>query len=810
MPRSNWAQALERSGRMVWATAAGAVLVLLALLCVTVLAIRHEREQAFARALDINAKLALSDEVRIRSRLASLDKVMLVLRKDFADRPTLSHAELLRRLQALKVDDELEPRLSFVNAQGVVVLSSAPDASGQPLRLNVADRAYFQKQATQRSDMLNVDEPIISRVTGKWIVPLTRRVVTRDGAFGGIVSMAVEPGLFTGPFEKTSMDQDGIRAIIGRDGLARLRLMGQRLVFGGDARQTGLFEEIKKAKVGTFRSVSPVDGVERLVTYRVMDPFDIIVLAGSSLASIEDSYRGKVLAFASTSALFAVLTLLLSGLLIRGNLRQKRLMHSQHNFQQLIGLMPQLVSSLDASGNILWVNQRMLEFVGPAASEQALGLGWVAAAVHPDDRKRVQDRLAGALSGTTQGQSCDYRKRRADGQYLWFSCQITPVLGGDGTGIAYLQTATDIHDRKMAQERARVTQKLESIGQLTGGMAHDFNNLLAIIVGNLDLLKDETLSQAGARRLEVSSHAAQRGVALVKALLALASKQPLLPTTVDLWALVERIAPLLQHALGKRVQFELSPPQGTLLVEVDEAGLEAALLNLVMNARDAMPAGGLVTLGLQVRKGQACIRVVDSGVGMSEQVLKRATEPFFTTKQRDNGTGLGLSMVAGFVEQSGGSLDIQSALSRGTAIEILLPLSSARHLSAARAPAPAQPAGRARSRRLLIVDDEPSVAELVRVWATEDGHLALVTHSADAALELLATVPFDALLTDISMPGQMDGIALAEAVSVRYPALQIMLMSGYSRETATHRSDVPWPLLVKPFDRAAFDRLLQG
>jgi signal transduction histidine kinase len=245
--------------------------------------------------------------------------------------------------------------------------------------------------------------------------------------------------------------------------------------------------------------------------------------------------------------------------------------------------------------------------------------------------------LFNALLGGPCAESCEYRKRRFDGAYPWYSSQITRVKDMDGGSVSFLHIGTDIHDRKMAEERARMTQKLESIGQLTGGMAHDFNNLLAIIIGNQDLLKSEALSEQGSRQLEVASCTAQRGVGLVKSLLALASKQPLLPATIALWALVERIAPLLRHALGLRVQVHMTPPVSLVHFEVDEAGIEAALLNLIVNARDAMPQGASLNVSLDASSAMARFVIKDTGTGMPEAVLKRATEPFYTTKEQGHG-----------------------------------------------------------------------------------------------------------------------------------------------------------------------------
>ena len=204
-----------------------------------------------------------------------------------------------------------------------------------------------------------------------------------------------------------------------------------------------------------------------------------------------------------------------------------------------------------------------------------------------------------------------------------------------------------------------------------------------------------------------------------------------------------------------------------------------------------------------------------TGTGMPKDVLKRATEPFFTTKERGHGTGLGLSMVAGFVKQSGGTMDIKSAEGKGTTIEMFLPLVRASKAADIELPtkdpaiAPSPQVATTSKRKILIVDDESDLADLVRAWAKDQGHTAVIANSADDALTLLAVRAFDVMFTDIMMPGQMDGIALAEKASAMYPTMKVHLMSGYSKETATNRSDLPWPLIVKPFRKEDFYEALE-
>ena len=222
-----------------------------------------------------------------------------------------------------------------------------------------------------------------------------------------------------------------------------------------------------------------------------------------------------------------------------------------------------------------------------------------------------------------------------------------------------------------------------------------------------------------------------------------------------------------------------------------------------------MPDGGNLTINLTQTDGVACISISDTGYGMTPIVLKRAIEPFFTTKERGHGTGLGLSMVAGFVKQSGGTMGIKSSPSEGTAIEILLPVAPYSNQQA-QATSPSTHSHKTDSKTILIVDDEKALAKLIQTWAKSEGHTAVVTNSSDDALTLLKVRFFDILLTDIMMPGQMNGITLAEKASIIHPEMSIILMSGYSKETATRQSDIQWPLIVKPFRRKDFYEAISG
>ena len=377
----------------------------------------------------------------------------------------------------------------------------------------------------------------------------------------------------------------------------------------------------------------------------------------------------------------------------------------------------------------------------------------------------------------------------------------------------------EITRRSAAEEALRQSQKLDAIGHLTGGVAHDFNNLLTIIIGNLEAAQHQLESWADggqlklSRRLDNAMHGAQRAATLTKRLLAFSRQQPLNPAVLDVNRVLNGLSDFLRRALGEDISLEIVGGAGVWPVEADAAELEAAMLNLAVNARDAMPEGGKLTIeasnsyldesycrqNADVRPGQYVqIAVTDTGAGMAKEVIERAFEPFFTTKQSGQGTGLGLSQVYGFVKQSGGHVKIYSEAGEGTTVRIYLP----RFLGQATPTAEvAATPGRGRSGEcVLVVEDDADVRTYVVETLTSLGYDVLEAGGAEGALRLIDEYPtIHLLLTDVVMPG-MNGRKLAEEAKLRRPKLKIIYMTGYSRNAIMHqgRLDMGVDLVQKP------------
>jgi PAS domain S-box-containing protein len=442
--------------------------------------------------------------------------------------------------------------------------------------------------------------------------------------------------------------------------------------------------------------------------------------------------------------------------------------------------------------------------------------------IHPDDLKHTQ---AGASKSST-GHAYprfDNRYRHKDGSYRWISWATQP----DAHHIyAVGRDFTVEHDKAQAlaaaEEALRQSQKMEAVGQLTGGLAHDFNNLLAGISGSLELM-DVRIKQGRfsdvARYLAAAQGASKRAAALTHRLLAFARRQTLEPKPADANRLIQEMKEFIQRTVGPSIELNVSGDSGLWPIRVDAPQLENALLNLCINARDAMPEGGQISVVTanewldeslspprNTTKGSGApyivLRISDTGSGMSPQIVARVFEPFFTTKPIGQGTGLGLSMVYGFVQQSGGQVRITSVVGKGTTVSIYLPRYDGELTQHEVAPSALEQQASHRSATVLVVDDEPTVRMLVMDVLEELGFSAIEAGDSLTGLKLLQSdVPIDLLITDVGLPGGMNGRQLADAARESRPHLPILFITGYA-EISVLRNDQLDPgmsVMTKPF-----------
>ncbi len=396
---------------------------------------------------------------------------------------------------------------------------------------------------------------------------------------------------------------------------------------------------------------------------------------------------------------------------------------------------------------------------------------------------------------------------RKDGSRFWASVLIDPIYTDDGDLAGFAKITRDVTDRREAQLQLEETraalfqaQKLQALGELTGGIAHDFNNLMTVIRGSADLLRRSDLTADKRRRyLEAIIETADRASTLTSHLLAFGRRQALKPEVVDLNVRLDAFSEVLMRTLGGGISVRLDLGSGPWRVEVDPTQLETALLNAAINARDAMPDGGSLTLAtahVADEDGEWIrISLADTGEGMPEEVLGRAFEPFFTTKPVGKGTGLGLSQIHGFAAQSGGRAEIVSARGEGTTVSIFLPRTEKPPAAAPKEAAAALPSERM---TVLLVEDNDHVREFAAELLEELGHRVLAADGGEAALHLLGKEKVDLLFSDVVMPG-LSGIELARAARESVPSLPVLLASGYSDEI-TEGAGADFGFVRKPYD----------
>ncbi|MCK6479081.1 MAG: response regulator [Planctomycetes bacterium] len=447
----------------------------------------------------------------------------------------------------------------------------------------------------------------------------------------------------------------------------------------------------------------------------------------------------------------------------------------------------------DAGFRTTWITENVERISGFSASRFLEGGDLLLGRVHGEDAPGVRRALEGLAPGGTA--VLEYRWRTADGRWRWFIDHVTLAPGAGCEGAGVLGVWVDITDRKQLELQLRQSQKTEAIGRLAGGVAHDFNNILTVILGYADLIRESAAPGSPViPQVEEIRKAGLQASSLTRQLLAFSRRQVLEFRILDLNQTVAGMERMIRRLLGEDLRLEVATTPGIGMVRADAGQLELVLLNLVVNAKDAVPPGGRIRIGTanaRVGEGEGdgrggilrpgefvALSVSDDGHGMDEETRGRVFEPFFTTKPEGKGTGLGLATVHGIVQQSGGQIHLETAPGRGTTFRVLLPAAAGEPSPAADPPRP--PAGAA-VLPVLVVEDEPSIRRILLETLSQAGYRVEAVSSAEAALERLrgaGPAPFSLVLTDLIMQG-MTGIELARRVRALHPGLPILGMTGY-------------------------------
>jgi len=675
----------------------------------------------------------------------------------------------------------------------------------------VPDRDYFTALKQTDSGFF-IGQPYSGRSNpDRLFFNMARRRSTPDGSFNGVIVTSLQPDYFAQIYRPFMASDQDSAAILRADGAVLARSPSPLRQASVLSPSSSFMEAIGKGDQGLYRTTSQVDGVERIYGFRKLAPYPVYVTFGRSVDAILSQWH-RDMALQGLVALAAMLALVSVSTVAMRRARHEqeaftRWRDSEARYEALFRQSPTglLLSRVRADGSFVF------DEVNPALT-RVLGI--------PPERivgRTPAEAFPGELGETIQDAYARCVARREPVEYeasgegpegpFIRRVIVIPIMDPQGRVQALLGTSMNITETRQLEEQVRQMQKIEAVGQLTGGVAHDFNNLLMAVIGNLDLLRKRIPDEPRAQRyLDGALQGAQRGAALTQRLLAFARKQDLQAKAVDVAGLVDGIRDLLERSLGPRVKIHYGLPPGLSPAKVDPNQLELALLNLAVNARDAMPMGGELTVELEEvlatnRQAESlppgrylCLRVSDTGTGMDEDTLRRAVEPFFSTKGVGKGTGLGLSMVYGLAAQSGGMLRLSSTLGEGTIAELWLPVTED-NLEAPPSATAAIPVTAPST--ILVVDDDVLILMSTASMLEDLGHTVIEAGSGTVALDILKSgQPVDLLLTDYAMPG-MTGLDLARAAQGLRPGLKTLLATGYA--DLPEGSVLDMPRLPKPY-----------
>ena len=769
-----------------------------------------------------NLALILSDHLRRTIDAVDAALVQLSLHGSRAGGATVSREAWTLVLEAAHAGLSGVGSLSVTDETGRIIASTIPQIVGESRR----DTLVFEHLASNPQPGPVADAPFRS-LRGQMLIPLGRSLTGPDGRFAGTIVATLEPARLREFYRSVDVGPHGVITVLHPEGVVLFREPSNRDPIGEPAQSDPVYlAQRDKPGSGVLRAALTPGGPSYLSAYRTLGLPPLVVAVSLAEADVMVSWQNvSLLAMGLTAALGVAL--LLAGLLIAHEIRTRAaastrlvatdaaLRASQQRFQAIMDHAPVQVAEKDRNGGYVFVNRAFEKRHGVSAADI---VGKSAYDLFPKDQAEMHASLDNDVIAAKAPVQREITMTTPAGQRTMLFIKFPHFdAAGNVSGVGAI--GADVTDLKQAEVQLAHAQKMEAIGQLTGGVAHDFNNLLTAILLNSDVLADRMSDEKLRPLAEATRAAAERGADLTKRLLAFGRRQTLEPRPTDVNGLVTGMEHLMRRTLGEHVALTIHAAAGLWPARVDPGQLEAAVLNLAVNARDAMAQGGSITIetaNVELDEGDAAanadvtageyvmVAVSDTGSGMGPDIVARAFEPFFTTKDVGKGTGLGLSMVYGFVKQSGGHARIYSEPGVGTVVRLYLP----------RSDVPAQVAG-ARPRAasdlptggetILLVEDDPMVRGHTETQLVALGYRVISAENANDAMDRVnnGTMP-DLLFTDIVMPGPMNGRQLADHLRERWPTLKVLYTSGFSHgmlDAPMGGTIAAKHLLGKPFRR---------
>jgi signal transduction histidine kinase len=790
-----------------------------------------EHKQAQDTAIASGNRLAQLIDHDVAQLIGNLDRSLLLLRHAYEAAPERFDLNEWSE-RAYIVNGAL---VDLAVADGNGRLYAKTGYSGPPV--SISDREHFRAQAQSVSDDLIISKTLTSRTTAERSIAISRKLRGPDGAFAGIIMGTINPKLIEGFFASLNLPPHDTIVLRGLDGAVRSSYGLPLRETSNEEISSALSKAIAHSTSGHFSWGSQsASGNPRLVFYRTIAGLPLLVMHEKMESNFLSSYHRRRTIYLGAAIAMTLLVALGIALALR---RQITIEEKNVQFNAAIENIPLGLSMFDSNGRLVVVNSLYCDLYGLPAELRQPGTPlqdiWSYRA-----RQGVlkHEACEGALlDGLPRpallhsDQHFDKNTELADGRTI--SIIRSPMEGGGWVSI-HDDITEELRAKKTAtelQSRLAQSQKLEVVGQLTGGIAHDFNNLLLVVIGNLDILKES--APRGSLELELidaSLTAALTGSELSNSLLAFSRQHTFKIDTVNIRTIVCEQIRLLKRAVGNNVAIEENHSDDQLFASLDGAQFRCALTNLVVNARDAMPDGGTITISTRSHRvadnqpnedselasgHYALLEVADTGIGMPPEIANKIFEPFFTTKDVGKGTGLGLSMVYGFVKEMKGTIKVASTVGKGTTFCIFLPRSEDLPVVAAPTLAPAKVTTSPNKRKsILVVDDDDNVRNIVVTQIRSLGYDLIEATSPTEALDVInGDASIDLLFSDVVMPGPIDGVELAHMAQKQRPGIKVLLTTGYPDLKSRHSGSdqyQQWKVLKKPYRRDALNVTLQG